>query len=562
MNALHPVDIFIIVFYFAFVLAVGLFLKSRTRTGLDFFMAGRSQSSFVAAIAFIAAGMGALELMGWSAAAYQYGMLAVHWYWIGVVPAMLILGLVMMPFYYINRTHSVPDYLFQRFGSGARVFAALTFLAMTLLASGISLYSMGLVLENFFGWDFDVSIWVTTLAVCIYVAMGGLTSAIFNEIVQFFMIWAGSFLVPVYALIEVGGWDALVRKVSLRAAELTAAGQPVLDRMSIWGSLASPESNTMGMHWLGITFGLCFVLATGYWCTDFLVVQRVLTARDLRSARMAPVIASIFKVTVPFIVILPGLLAFVLIPGLGPEGPGVSPSETYNAVLPLMMKRYLGPGLIGLGLTALIAGFMSGMAGNVTAFSTIWTYDIYRSHINPGAEDHHYLNMGRWCTVIGMVVSILSTYLVKHFASMAEYTQALFSFFNAPLFATVIIGMLWKRATPAAGFWGMLLGMLAAVAIFVGCRSGVIDPYWVSLSHNPSDMALFTWQATWAFLVDIVATVAITSFTRPKPEAALTGLVLGSVPWPRDSGLPWIRRPMFWTVVSLALFVTINLLLW
>ena len=562
MFQLHAVDFFIIIFYFAFVLGVGWYLKRRTKSGLDFFLAGRSQSAWVAAISFMAASMGALELMGWSAATYQYGLMAVHWYWIGVVPAMLFLGLFMMPFYYISRTHSVPGYLKLRFGESSRVFAAVTFVVMTLLASGISMYSMGLVLENFFGWDFDISVWATTIVVCIYVAMGGLTSAIFNEIVQFFLIWAGSFLIPVYGLIEVGGWDKLVEKVAARVAEITPAGQPVLERMHIWSTLGDPANNPMGMHWFGIAFGLCFVLATGYWCTDFLVVQRVLTTKDLRSAKMAPVISSIFKVTVPFIVILPGILCFVLIPGLQPESPGISASESYNAVLPLMMKRYLGPGMIGLGLTALMAGFMSGMAGNVSAFATIWTYDIYRSLIRKNASDKHYLNMGRWCTVLGVLISILTTYLVKQFSSMADYTQALFSFFNAPLFATVIIGMFWKRATPQGGFWGILLGTVTAVVLFFGVRFGIIDPFYITLSRNPSDMSVFVWQAVWAFTVDVLATVVISLATRPVPDLELAGVVYGATEIPRDEGIPWYKRPWFWTIISLIFFTSLNIIFW
>jgi solute:Na+ symporter, SSS family len=562
MFKLHIVDFFIVIFYFVFILGVGYFLKRKTKNTRDFFLAGRSQTSWVAGIAFIAASMGALELMGWSAATYQYGMMAVHWYWIGVVPAMLLLGLFMMPFYYISRTHSVPGYLQLRYGENARLLAAFSFVLMTLLASGISMYAMGLVLENFFGWDFDTSIWVTALVVCAYVAMGGLTSAIFNEIVQFFLIWAGAFLIPVYGLIELGGWDNLVAKVAERAAEITPAGAPVLDRLHIWSTLGSPADNPMGMHWLGITFGLCFILATGYWCTDFLVVQRVLTTKDLRSAKMAPVLASIFKVTVPLIVILPGLLGFVLIPDLQPEGPGVSPSQTYNAVLPLMMKRYFAPGMIGLGLTALIAGFMSGMAGNVTAFATVWTYDIYRSLIRKTASDKHYLNMGRWCTVLGVLVSIFTTYFVKRFSSMAEYTQALFSFFIAPLFASVAMGMFWKRATPQAGFWGLLLGMCAAAVIFIGVGSGLIDPYYITLSHHPSEMTLYVWQATWAFLVDVAATVVVSLFTRPKTDIELDGLVYGATELPSEKDTIWYRRPVFWACISFIIFATLNFIFW
>ena len=562
MIRLGAVDIFIVAFYFVFVLSVGFLLKKRTQSGEEFFLAGRRQSYWVAGISFIAASMGALELMGWSAATYQYGLLAVHWYWIGVVPAMLILGLFMMPFYYISRTHSVPGYLSLRFGEAARLLAAVSFVFMTLLASGISMYSMGLVLEYFFGWDFDISIWVTAGVVCAYVAMGGLTSAIFNEIVQFFLIWAGFFLIPVFGLIEVGGWEKLVARVGQRVAEITAAGAPALDRIHIWSTLASPAANTMGMHWLGITLGLCFVLATGYWCTDFLVVQRVLTTRDLRSALMAPVVASIFKVTVPFIVILPGLIGFVLIPGLGPEGPGVSASATYNAVLPLLMQRYFGPGLIGMGLIALIAGFMSGMAGNVSAFSTVWTYDIYRSVFRRNAGDGHYLKMGRLCTAIGVIVSLFTTYLVKHFASMAEYTQALFGFFIAPLFATVAAGMFWKRATPAAGFWGYLAGILCAAVLFFGVRFGWIDPAVFTLSDRPSEMSIYVWQATWAFLADIAVTVGVSLFTRPQAESALDGLVYGVTRIPKDANETWFRSPVFWACVSGLFFISLNLLFW
>ena len=562
MFQLHALDYLIVAFYFLFVLGVGYYLKGRTRSGEDFFLAGRGQSAWVAAISFIAASMGALELMGWAAATYQYGLLAVHWYWIGVVPAMLILGLFMMPFYHISRTHSVPGYLKLRYGESSRVLAAATFLFMTLLASGISMYAMGLVLENFFGWDFDISIWATALVVCAYVAMGGLTSAIFNEIVQFFLIWAGGFLIPVYGLIEVGGWHKLTEKVLQRAAEITPPGAVVLDRIHIWSTLGSPADNPMGMHWLGITFGLCFVLATGYWCTDFLVVQRVLTARDLRSARMAPVLASIFKVSVPLIVILPGLLGFALLPGLQPESPGISASQTYNAVLPLMMKRYLGPGMIGLGLTALMAGFMSGMAGNVSAFATVWTYDIYRSLIRKSAPDKHYLNMGRWCTVLGVLVSILSTYLVKQFSSMAVYTQALFSFFIAPLFGTVALGMFWKRASAGAGFWGLLSGMLAATVLFFGVRLGAVDPYYLTLSHNPSEMSLYVWQATWAFLATIAVTVAVSFLSSPRPDKELDGLVYGATLLPGEAGTPWFRRPVFWACFSLTIFISLNIIFW
>ncbi|MCE5271162.1 sodium:solute symporter family protein [bacterium] len=562
MFTLHAVDLFIIIFYFLFVIGVGYYLKSYTKTGEDFFLAGRSQTAWIAGISFIAANMGALELMGWSAATYQYGMLAVHWYWIGAIPAILFLGLFMMPFYHISKTHSVPGYLQMRYGEGARGLSAFTFVIMTVLASGINMYAMGLILENFFGWDFDTSVWVTAITVALYCGMAGLTSAIFNEIVQFFLIWAGALLIPIYGLIELGGWDKLMAMVNQRAAELAPAGAPVLDRLHIWSTMASPLDNPMGMHWLGIAFGLCFVLSMGYWTTDFLVVQRVLTTKNLRSAENATIIGSFFKMAIPLIVILPGLIGFALIPGLVPEGAGVNPSTTYNAVLPLLMKRYFGPGMIGLGLIALLAGFMSGMAGNVSAFATVWTYDVYRSYIKKDASDKHLLVLGRWSTIVGVVISIATTYIVKRFSSIMDYMQALFSFFIAPLFATVLLGMFWKRTTEKAGFWGLLLGMLTSIGIFLGIKFNWLDPSVVTLSEHASTMALNMWQAVWAFLVNFIATIVISLFTTPKTDAQLKNLVYGVTDIPKEKAAPFYKQPRFWGVVSFAIFIVLNIIFW
>jgi len=562
MFQLHTVDLFIIVFYFVFVLGVGYYLKRYTKSGEDFFLAGRNQTAWIAGLSFIAANMGALELMGWSSAAYQYGMLAVHWYWIGAIPAILFLGIFMMPFYHVSKTHSVPGYLKMRFGESARGLAAVTFVVMTLLASGISMYAMGLVLENFFGWDFDTSILITAATVAAYVTMAGLTSAIFNEIIQFFLIWAGCLLIPIIGLIEVGGWHKLVELVNMRTAEITAAGASMLDRMHIWSTMASPELNPMGMHWLGIVFGLCFVLSMGYWTTDYLVVQRVLTAKDIRAAKTAPIIGSFFKMAIPFIVILPGLIGFAIIPGLQPESPDISATQSYNAVLPLLMKRYFAPGMIGLGVIALIAGFMSGMAGNVSAFATVWTYDIYRSYIRKHASDSHYLKLGRISTVLGVGVSIATTYIVKRFSSIMDYMQALFSFFIAPLFATVLLGMFWKRCTPKAGFWGLLLGMCTSIGIFLSVRFEILDPSIVAFSEQPSTMAVNMWQAAWAFSVNFVTTILISLFTAPKPVEQLEGLVYGVSEAPHEGPSVWYKRPAFWAWVSFAIFVVLNIIFW
>ncbi|MBN2290333.1 MAG: sodium:solute symporter family protein [Candidatus Glassbacteria bacterium] len=561
MFQLHAVDLFIIVFYFVFVLGVGFYLKQHTRSGKDFFQAGQNQTAWIAGLSFIAANMGALELMGWSSATYQYGLLSVHWYWIGAIPAILFLGIFMMPFYHISRTHSVPGYLKLRFDEKVRSLSAITFGVMTLLASGISMYAMGLVLENFFGWDFDTSIWITALTVAAYVTAAGLTSAIFNEIVQFFLIWAGCLLIPILGLIEVGGFDKLAEMVQQKA-QLYAAGGPVLDRLHIWSTMASPTDNPMGMHWLGIVMGLCFVLSMGYWTTDFLVVQRVLTAKDIRSAKTAPILGSFFKMAIPFIVILPGLIGFAVLPQLVPEGPGVNATQTYNAVLPLLMKRYFGPGMIGLGVIALIAGFMSGMAGNISAFATVWTYDIYRSLIRKEATDGHYLKMGRWCTVLGVLISIGTTYIVKHFHSIMDYMQALFSFFIAPLFATVLLGMFWKRTTGKAAFWGLLLGMSTSIGIFLGLKFEVLDPSYVAMNKHASTMAANMWQAIWAFLVNFIVTVTVTLFTKPRPVHELEGLVYGVSEVPHEGPSPWYRRPAFWAWVSFAIFIWLNIIFW
>ena len=424
----------IVAFYFALVLAIGWYLKGRANTGEDFFMAGREMTAWIAGLSFLSANLGALELMGWAAATYQYGILATHWYWIGAIPAMLFLALVMMPFYYISKAHSVPAYLKLRFGEPTRALSAISFAFMTVLMSGINMYSMALVMKVVLGWDIHFSIWASSLTVAVYVALGGLRSAIFNEVLQFVLIWAGALLIPVLGLIETGGWENLKFEIAHHASP---------EYTHLWATLGSFNDNPMGIHWTGIVFGLGFIISFGYWTTDFLVVQRVLAARDLRSAKLAPIIGAAFKMMVPIIVILPGLLGLAVLPVklTGEASAVASGGHSYNEVLPLMLARYCGPGLLGLGITALIAGFMSGMAGNVSAFTTVWTYDIYRALINGKASDHHYVNMGRWCTILGVLISVGTAYLVMSFASIMDYVQALFSFFMAPLFGTVLLGM-------------------------------------------------------------------------------------------------------------------------
>jgi len=552
---LATVDLAIIIFYFVLVLAIGFYLKERANTGEDFFMAGREMTAWIAGLSFLSANLGSLELMGWAGSAYQYGILAAHWYWVGAIPAMLFLALVMMPFYYISKTHSVPGYLKLRFGESSRALSSVSFAFMTVLMSGINMYSMALVLKIVLGWNINFSIWVSAGTVAIYVALGGLRSAIFNEVLQFVLIWAGALLIPILGLVEAGGWSGLKARITANAsAEYT----------HLWSTLGSAKDNPMGIHWTGIVFGLGAVISMGYWTTDFLVVQRVLTSKDMRAAKMAPIIGAAFKMFVPFIVILPGLLALAVLPmKLMPEAQAIATGgHSYNEVLPLMLARYCGPGLLGLGITALIAGFMSGMAGNVSAFTTVWTYDIYRAFIKKDGSDHHYVNMGRWCTVLGVAISIGTAYLVMDFKSIMDYVQALFSFFIAPLFATVILGMLWKRASPAGGFWGLLAGTASSVAMWAWVK---VDPSalrYIALSPYAKDMAENMYRALWSCIICALVTVIVSLLTNPKPEAELKGLVYGATDIPSEGYVTVFHRPWFWATVVGVVFIALQIAYW
>jgi SSS family solute:Na+ symporter len=552
---LSTVDLVIVVFYFGLVLAIGWYLKRQANTSEDFFLAGREMTAWVAGLSFLSANLGALELMGWAAASYQYGILAAQWYWIGAIPAMLFLAIVMMPFYYISKTHSVPGYLKLRFGESSRTLSAISFAFMTVLMSGINMYSMALVMKVVLGWDIHVSIWISSITVAIYVALGGLRSAIFNEVLQFVLIWAGALLIPILGLIEAGGWSGLQAKIAQNASS---------EYTHLWGTLGSFTGNPMGIHWTGIVFGLGAIISFGYWTTDFLVVQRVLAAKDLRSAKMAPIIGAAFKMFVPFIVILPGLLGLALLPvKLTGEGAAVAAGgHSYNEVLPLMLARYCGPGLLGLGITALIAGFMSGMAGNVSAFATVWTYDIYGALINKQASDQQYVRMGRGCTILGVLISIGTAYLVMQFLSIMDYVQALFSFFIAPLFGTVLLGMLWRRATPAGGFWGLLAGTLSSIGMWTWVKLDPSALRYVALSPNARDMAENMYRALWSWIVCVVVTVVVSLVTRPKPVEELNGLVYGVTEIPTEGQVALYHRPLFWAAVVAVVFFILNIIFW
>ncbi|MBS1839287.1 MAG: sodium:solute symporter family protein [Acidobacteria bacterium] len=552
---LSKVDLLIVIFYFALVLAIGFYLKNRANTAEDFFMAGRDMTAWVAGLSFLSANLGALELMGWAGSAYQYGILATHWYWIGAIPAMLFLALVMMPFYYISKTHSVPGYLKLRFGEPARAVSAVSFGLMTVLMSGVNMFAMAKVMQLVLGWDINVSIWLSAGTVAIYVALGGLRSAIFNEVLQFFLIWAGALLIPILGLYEAGGWHNLKILIAQRASD---------QYVHLWASLGSFSDNPMGINWFGIIFGLGAVISMGYWTTDFLVVQRILSAKDLRSAEMAPIIGAGFKMFVPLIVILPGLLGLGLLPEkLVPESMAAATgAHSYNDVLPLMLARYCGPGLLGLGITALIAGFMSGMAGNVTAFTTVWTYDIYRPLINSKGADHHYVNMGRWTTVIGVLISVGTAYLVMQFASIMDYVQALFSFFIAPLFGTVVLGMLWKRATGLGGFLGLLCGTVSSIGMWAWVK---VDPSalrYVAMSSHAKALAQDMFQALWSFLICVIVTVVVSMATKPKSDAELNGLVYGLTKVPSVGEVAFYEKPLFWAGVVTLVFFGLNFYFW
>ena len=561
LTKLAPVDILILALYFALVVFVGFYAKGKSNTSEDFFMAGREMTAWIAGLSFVSANLGSLELMGWAGSAYQYGILAAHWYWIGAIPAMLFLGIVMMPFYYISKTHSVPGYLQLRFGEGARLLSAVSFGLMTILMSGVNMYAMAVVMQTILGWNITFSIWVGAGTVALYVMLGGLRSAIINEVLQFVLIWAGAAMIPILGLIEAGGWTKLKAQIAINVG--------TNDYTHMWTTLGHFRDNPMGVHWTGIVFGLGFVVSFGYWTTDFLVVQRVLSANNLRAAKMAPVIGAAFKMAVPFIVILPGLLALAVLKNADGSvmhlvasnvAKGNPALHTYDEVLPLMLIRYCGPGLLGLGITALVAGFMSGMAGNVSAFSTVWTYDIYGAFLNKKASDKHYVAMGRWSTVIGMLVSIMTAYLVMNANSIMDYVQALFRFFIAPLFGTVILGMMWKRATKAGGFWGLLAGTAASIAMFVWVHTNDGALKYIAMSADARPMAENLYRALWSWIICVVVTILVSLMTKPTPIEQLAGLVYGATPLPDDGAKSLFQKPLFWAVIVITIFFVLNLI--
>jgi solute:Na+ symporter, SSS family len=502
----NVLDYVVLALYFVTVLGIGLAARRAIRTSLDFFLSGRSLPAWITGLAFLSANLGATEILGMAANGAQYGIETVHYYWIGAVPAMVFLGIVMMPFYYRSKVHSVPDFLRRRFNGQTQLLNAVTFAVAQVLIAGINLYALALVMGALLGWPLLLSIVVSAAIVLAYVVLGGLSSAIYNEVMQFFVILAGLIPITVLGLIKVGGFSGLADKV-----RQSALGDPGLHA---WAGTGSAGTNPLGAHWIGIVLGLGFVLSFGYWTTNFAEVQRGLSARNTTAARLTPIVAAYPKLMIPAVTVIPGLVALVLFHNLGkPGGP------QYNEAIPLLMGDLLPNGVLGIAVTGLLASFMAGMAANISGFNTVFTYDIWRSHVKKDKPDDYYLRLGRLATVGGVVLGIGTALIAAGFSNIMNYLQALFSFFNAPLFATFIIGLFWRRMTAWAGFWGLLTGTLVAFASYILFKMGVLD--------FGTELNATFWGAGTAFVVDAIVSIVVTLVTTPKPESELRGLVYG-----------------------------------
>jgi SSS family solute:Na+ symporter len=503
------VDYSILAVYFLVVLGIGFAAKRYVKTSLDYFLSGRSLPAWITGLAFVSANLGATEILGNGANGAQYGIATVNYYWIGAIPAMVFLGLVMMPFYYGSKVRSVPEYLLKRFDKRSHIFNSVTFALATVLIAGVNLYALALVLKLLLGWPILLGIVVAAGIVLAYITLGGLSSAIYNEVLQFFVIVAALVPLTVVGLVDAGGWGGL--KDHIKDSKLGEHGLHALQGTGI-GDVVNP----IGSTWVGLVFGLGFVLSFGYWTTNFAEVQRALSAKDLSAAQRTPLIGAFPKLLIPFVVVLPGMIALWKIQGLG----GSNPDLEYNNAIPLLMNQYLPNGMLGVALTGLMASFMAGVAANVSAFNTVVTTDIIEPYLQRDRPDRYYVSAGRVVTVGGIVLAIATALLASTYSNLMNYLQALFSIFNAPLFATFIIGMFWKRMTSAAGLWGLIAGTLTALIAYVGYK-------FLDVFSFGSDLDESFWGAGAAFVVDAVVTVAVTLVTKPKPEEELDGLVWG-----------------------------------
>jgi SSS family solute:Na+ symporter len=566
---LGAIDWAIMVAYFAFVLGIGFVLRRSVKTAEDFFLSGRSIPAWVAGLAFMSANLGAQEVIGMAASGAKYGMITSQFYWIGAIPAMVFLAICMMPFYYGSRARSVPEYLRLRFDEKTRGFNAISFAIMTVVSSGISMYAMGLLLNLLLGWNFDVSMWICAVIVLAYIFLGGLTSAIYNEVLQFFLIVAGFLPLVLLGLHDIGGWAGLRRGLATVA---TSQGYAPGAWSESWRFLGSSAGNPLGVEWFGMVMGLGFVLSFGYWCTDFLIVQRAMAAESMSAARRTPLIATLPKMLFPFLVILPGMIAIALV-HRGVSGGLVIPAKpdgtlNFDLVIPVMLGHYSPNGLLGLGLTALIASFMSGMAGNVTAFNTVWTNDIYRPYLRRDASDAHYLQMGRVATVAGVVLSLLSAYLVAEFNNIMDVLQLVFAFVNAPLFATFLLGMFWRRTNGNGAFVGLIAGTVAAglhhgmtlpAHALVGIKGG-----WLGVRHlYASEMAQNFWTAIFAWCACFLVTIVVSLASAAPRRVDLAGLVYSETPRiVAPVREPWYLKPVPLGLLALAAVGILNLCFW
>ncbi|MCU0472444.1 MAG: sodium:solute symporter family protein [Bacteroidales bacterium] len=567
------IDYLIMIIYFIFVLGIGWFLRKFMKNANAFLEAGRSIPAWVAGLAFISTNLGALEVMGMTGSGMKYGMLTTHFYWIGAIPAMIFLALFMMPFYYGSKARSVPEFLKLRYDEKTRGLNAILFAIMTILASGISMYALAILMEKVLGWDFNMSLWVSALIVLGYTYLGGLSSAIYNEVLQFFIIVIGLLPLVFLSLKDVGGWSGL--KESL--APITTSGGYAADTFTTtWKYTSEASGNPLGVEWFGILFGLGFVLSFGYWCTNFLIVQRAFAAESKSAARKVPLIGAIPKMFIPFLIIVPGIIAIVLFndPAKGftlPLDAGGKPIYDYTIIM--LLKQYLPAGVLGLGITALLASFMSGMAGNVSAFNTVWTYDIYQSYIrkrtgDEEADGKHYLTVGRIATIAGVLLSIAAAYIAGKFGNIMDFLQTIFSMINAPLFAVIFLGMFWKRTTGHAAFTGLLSGFLLALlhhglTVPAGATTLVKGGWITNLHTYPVEMAQNFWTAIIAFTVATTVTVGLTLITkRLKTDEELYGLVYSLTPRTLAEEGPWYQRPVGLAIIVGVICVILSILFW
>jgi SSS family solute:Na+ symporter len=549
---LQSADYFIIILYFLFVIAVGFIIKRKIKSSNDFLASNRSIPLWITSLAFISANLGAQEVIGMVASGAKYGIMTVHFYWVGAIFAMVFLGVFMMPFYYGSRARSVPEYLKLRFDEKTRGLNAISFAVMTVFSSGISLYALAKLLEVILGWDFDVSIWIAAGIVMIYTFLGGLTSAVYNEVLQFFLIVLGLSPLVIVALQDAGGWENIKQQL-----------QPNMTHA--WKYMGDPDSNPMGLHFMSLIFGLGFVMSFGYWCTDFLVVQRAMIARNMRDAQRTPIIAAIPKMFMPIIVVLPGVIAIALMqPALQSKGFSI-PVEAdgqinYTMTLPSLIAHYYPSGLLGVGITALMASFMSGMAGNVTAFNAVFTYDIYQPYFVKKKSDHHYLMVGKAITVVGILISIATAYVAKGFNNINDFLQLVFGFVNGPLFATFLLGMFWKRSTGHGAFWGLLIGTVAA-AVTHGLTIAEGKGGWIYPMYEiKSGMGQAFIVASASWIVNFFTTIFVSLATRPKKEEELKGLVYSLTEKPKYIGGKWYQRVVPLAILLLAITILLNLI--